>query len=89
MRPGSATGGLRRRAETRRGGRRAHRAPARPLRAGARLNEIVGGLGLGLTNDVGRDPAEERLRLKTWPELGHVFTDRMQDDVFAWLDAVL
>ncbi|MBV7695134.1 dienelactone hydrolase family protein [Streptomyces sp. TRM70350] len=33
--------------------------------------------------------AEERLRLKTWPELGHVFNDRMQDEVFAWLDAVL
>ncbi|MFI8188181.1 dienelactone hydrolase family protein [Streptomyces sp. NPDC085946] len=33
--------------------------------------------------------AEERLVLRTWPELGHVFTDRMQDEVFAWLDAVL
>ncbi|MER6349701.1 dienelactone hydrolase family protein [Streptomyces sp. NPDC001595] len=33
--------------------------------------------------------AEERLLLKTWPALGHVFTDRMQDEVFAWLDAVL
>ncbi len=28
------------------------------------------------------------MRLKTWPEPGHVFTDRMQDEVFAWLDAV-
>ncbi|WP_210575680.1 dienelactone hydrolase family protein [Streptomyces sp. GESEQ-4] len=33
--------------------------------------------------------AEERLRLKTWPDLGHVFDDRMQDEVFAWLDTVL
>ncbi|CAL9617633.1 hypothetical protein SUDANB105_05764 [Streptomyces sp. enrichment culture] len=33
--------------------------------------------------------AEERLVLKTWPDLGHVFVDRMQDEVFAWLDAVL
>ncbi|MEV5428646.1 dienelactone hydrolase family protein [Streptomyces sp. NPDC052701] len=33
--------------------------------------------------------AGERLRLKTWPDLGHVFTDRMQDEVFAWLDEVL
>jgi dienelactone hydrolase len=33
--------------------------------------------------------AEERLLLKTWPDLGHVFVDRMQDEVFAWLDAVL
>lgn len=33
--------------------------------------------------------AEERLWLKTWPDLGHVFTHRMQDEVFAWLDAVL
>lgn len=33
--------------------------------------------------------AEERLRLRTWPDLGHVFVDRMQDEVFAWLDAVL
>lgn len=33
--------------------------------------------------------AEERLRTETWPGLGHVFTDRMQDEVFAWLDSVL
>lgn len=33
--------------------------------------------------------AEERLRLKTWPDLGHVFTAPMQDEVFDWLDAVL
>ncbi|HZF87072.1 dienelactone hydrolase family protein [Streptomyces sp.] len=33
--------------------------------------------------------AGERLRLKTWPDVGHVFTDRMQDEVFAWLDRVL
>ncbi|WP_330350175.1 dienelactone hydrolase family protein [Streptomyces sp. NBC_00582] len=33
--------------------------------------------------------AEERLRLKTWPDLGHVFVDRMQDEVFDWLDRVL
>ncbi|MEU1475113.1 alpha/beta fold hydrolase [Streptomyces sp. NPDC005760] len=33
--------------------------------------------------------AEERLRLKTWPDLGHVFVDRMQDEVFSWLDSVL
>ncbi|MFF4271396.1 dienelactone hydrolase family protein [Streptomyces sp. NPDC001536] len=33
--------------------------------------------------------AEERLRLKTWPDLGHVFVDRMQDEVFHWLDRVL
>ncbi|MGW2383635.1 dienelactone hydrolase family protein [Streptomyces sp. NPDC001658] len=33
--------------------------------------------------------AEERLRLKIWPDLGHVFVDRMQDEVFAWLDSVL
>ncbi|MES5822726.1 dienelactone hydrolase family protein [Streptomyces sp. RG80] len=33
--------------------------------------------------------AEERLHLKTWPELGHVFVDRMQDEVFSWLDHVL
>ncbi|MFJ2235361.1 dienelactone hydrolase family protein [Streptomyces sp. NPDC087859] len=33
--------------------------------------------------------AEERLRLKTWPDLGHVFADRMQDEVFHWLDHVL
>ncbi|MER6158086.1 dienelactone hydrolase family protein [Streptomyces sp. NPDC001868] len=33
--------------------------------------------------------AGERLRLRTWPELGHVFTAPMQDDAFTWLDAVL
>ncbi|MFI7497003.1 dienelactone hydrolase family protein [Streptomyces sp. NPDC049687] len=33
--------------------------------------------------------AEERLHLKTWPDLGHVFVDRMQDEVFTWLDSVL
>ncbi|NUP19493.1 MAG: hydrolase [Streptomyces sp.] len=33
--------------------------------------------------------AEERLRLETWPDLGHVFTAPMQDDVFDWLEAVL
>ncbi|MEU9733562.1 hydrolase [Streptomyces sp. NPDC048002] len=33
--------------------------------------------------------AEERLRVLTWPDLGHVFTDRMQDEVFRWLDSVL
>ncbi|MFD9392846.1 dienelactone hydrolase family protein [Streptomyces sp. NPDC060000] len=33
--------------------------------------------------------AEERLHLKSWPDLGHVFVDRMQDEVFTWLRAVL
>ncbi|MFJ1970505.1 dienelactone hydrolase family protein [Streptomyces sp. NPDC087903] len=33
--------------------------------------------------------AEERLHLKSWPDLGHVFVDRMQDEVFGWLDTVL
>ncbi|MFM9592374.1 dienelactone hydrolase family protein [Streptomyces scabiei] len=33
--------------------------------------------------------AEERLRLKTWPDLGHVFTAPMQDEVLTWLDSVL
>ncbi|MGN9762742.1 dienelactone hydrolase family protein [Streptomyces sp. SD31] len=33
--------------------------------------------------------AEERLHLTTWPDLGHVFVDRMQDEVFTWLDTVL
>ncbi|MET9389399.1 alpha/beta fold hydrolase [Streptomyces sp. NPDC006624] len=33
--------------------------------------------------------AEERIRTKTWPELGHVFTRAMQDEVFGWLDDVL
>ncbi|MCL8010832.1 dienelactone hydrolase family protein [Streptomyces sp. AS02] len=32
--------------------------------------------------------AEERLRLRTWPDLGHVFTAPMQDEVFDWLDTV-
>ncbi|WP_409472847.1 dienelactone hydrolase family protein [Streptomyces sp. HC307] len=33
--------------------------------------------------------AEEALLLRTWPDLGHVFVDRMQDEVLRWLDAVL
>ncbi|MEV0225127.1 alpha/beta hydrolase family protein [Streptomyces sp. NPDC050704] len=33
--------------------------------------------------------AGERLHTKTWPDLGHVFVDRMQDEVFAWLDTSL
>jgi dienelactone hydrolase len=33
--------------------------------------------------------AGERLHTRIWPDLGHVFVDRMQDAVFAWLDAVL
>ncbi|CAL9401570.1 hydrolase [Streptomyces sp. DH-12] len=33
--------------------------------------------------------AEERLRLKTWPEAGHVFDAAMQDEVHAWLGSVL
>ncbi|MFF7792707.1 dienelactone hydrolase family protein [Streptomyces sp. NPDC007991] len=33
--------------------------------------------------------AEDRIRTKTWPELGHVFTREMQDEVFSWLDDVL
>ncbi|RPF32557.1 dienelactone hydrolase family protein [Streptomyces sp. TLI_185] len=33
--------------------------------------------------------AEERLHLRTWSDLGHVFVDRMQDEVFSWLDTVL
>ncbi|MEW2395014.1 dienelactone hydrolase family protein [Streptomyces sp. NPDC046862] len=33
--------------------------------------------------------AGERLHTKVWPDLGHVFVDRMQDEVFDWLDAVL
>ncbi|MEV6179320.1 dienelactone hydrolase family protein [Streptomyces sp. NPDC052015] len=33
--------------------------------------------------------AERRLHLRTWPDLGHVFVDRMQDEVFGWLDRVL
>ncbi|MFJ3668671.1 dienelactone hydrolase family protein [Streptomyces sp. NPDC090106] len=30
--------------------------------------------------------AGERLHLRTWPDLGHVFVDRMQDEVLHWLD---
>ncbi|GAA2453968.1 dienelactone hydrolase family protein [Streptomyces macrosporus] len=30
--------------------------------------------------------ADDRLRTKVWPELGHVFTRDMQDEAFAWLD---
>ncbi|GGZ47714.1 dienelactone hydrolase family protein [Streptomyces bluensis] len=33
--------------------------------------------------------AGERLHTKVWPDLGHVFADRMQDEVFSWLDSVL
>ncbi|MEU6525563.1 alpha/beta fold hydrolase [Streptomyces sp. NPDC046924] len=33
--------------------------------------------------------AEDRLRLKTWPDRGHVFDDAMQDEVYAWLGSVL
>ncbi|MGW3137353.1 dienelactone hydrolase family protein [Streptomyces sp. NPDC001139] len=33
--------------------------------------------------------AGQRLRTETWPGLGHVFTQPMQDEVFDWLDAVL
>ncbi|TWF88363.1 dienelactone hydrolase [Streptomyces capillispiralis] len=33
--------------------------------------------------------AGERLRLRTWPEYGHVFNAVMQDEVYGWLDAVL
>ena len=33
--------------------------------------------------------AEERLRTETWPGLGHVFTQPMQDEVFSWLGRVL
>jgi dienelactone hydrolase len=33
--------------------------------------------------------AGERLHTRIWPDLGHVFTAPMQDDVFSWLDAVL
>ncbi|MFD7698460.1 dienelactone hydrolase family protein [Streptomyces caelestis] len=32
--------------------------------------------------------AEERLRLRTWPERGHVFDAVMQDEAYAWLDSV-
>jgi pimeloyl-ACP methyl ester carboxylesterase len=30
--------------------------------------------------------AASRLRTRTWPGLGHVFTAEMQDEAFAWLD---
>jgi pimeloyl-ACP methyl ester carboxylesterase len=30
--------------------------------------------------------AASRLRTRTWPGLGHIFTAEMQDDAFAWLD---
>ncbi|MGI5424975.1 dienelactone hydrolase family protein [Streptomyces sp. CA-179760] len=33
--------------------------------------------------------AEQRIRVKTWPELGHVFTHAMQDEVVSWLDDIL
>ncbi|MDT0569349.1 dienelactone hydrolase family protein [Streptomyces sp. DSM 3412] len=33
--------------------------------------------------------AEERLRLKTWPDLGHVFTAPLQTEVVDWFDSVL
>jgi dienelactone hydrolase len=33
--------------------------------------------------------AEERLRLKTWPDLGHECTAPVQDEVFDWFDLVL
>ncbi|MGW0814944.1 dienelactone hydrolase family protein [Streptomyces viridiviolaceus] len=33
--------------------------------------------------------ADGRLRTETLPGVGHTFTDRMQDDALAWLDAVL
>ncbi|MPY57068.1 dienelactone hydrolase family protein [Streptomyces spongiae] len=33
--------------------------------------------------------AGERLHTKVWPDLGHVFTAPMQDEVFTWLDTVL
>ncbi|MCX4232706.1 dienelactone hydrolase family protein [Streptomyces ortus] len=33
--------------------------------------------------------AGEHLHTKVWPELGHVFSVPQQDEVFAWLDAVL
>lgn len=33
--------------------------------------------------------AGDRLVTEVWPDLGHVFAGRMQDEVFAWLDAVL
>ena len=34
-------------------------------------------------------PRRGAVRLETWPDLGHVFVDRMQDEVFAWLDSAL
>lgn len=33
--------------------------------------------------------AGDRLHPKVWPEPGHVFTTPTQDEVHAWLDAVL
>jgi fermentation-respiration switch protein FrsA (DUF1100 family) len=33
--------------------------------------------------------AEERLHTKVWPDLGHVCTAPMQDELFTWLDTVL
>lgn len=33
--------------------------------------------------------AGERLHTRIWPDLGHVFTAPMQNDVFSWLDTVL
>ncbi|MDT0406452.1 MULTISPECIES: dienelactone hydrolase family protein [Streptomyces] len=32
--------------------------------------------------------AEERLRLRTWPERGHAFDAEMQDEAYAWLESV-
>ncbi len=31
--------------------------------------------------------AEERLRLRVWPEHGHTFGSPMQDELYAWLDS--
>ena len=33
--------------------------------------------------------SESRLRIKTWPGLGHVFVQEMQDEAFTWRDAWL
>jgi dienelactone hydrolase len=33
--------------------------------------------------------AGDRLSTKTWPGLGHVFVQEMQDEAFAWLDSAL
>jgi hypothetical protein len=30
--------------------------------------------------------ADEKLLTKSWPELGHVFYQQQQDEVFPWLD---